>query len=1217
MPDLNILYIEDDPSQREALVSAACSRGFNVIKASSGEEGLAKFDRTTDVILCDLNLPGMDGLEVLRKVKENSPDTPCIVLTSHGSVSLAVQAIKQGATDFVLKPVDFDLIENTIRKAVETRELQRDLAHAKTSLHILSENIPDIVYSFDPTGNLLSLNPATESVLGYKPSEFIGRNVMTLIHPDDRERIKSSIEQSVREGDKSVRTIEFRMISKQGEVKHFEVNRRLVFEEGRVIRNDGVARDITERKKMEDELKQNALHLQEMVRELEKSKSQFEAVFDASPNVLLMVDREGVVFSVNQAVEDLFGIKAEDIVHRPFQNLLDRIKNCFEHPDKFLKQVSGEPLMFSREKSADWFELTKFGLKMLKPQERLVVALYTPIMGKGGDKLSKLWSIVDLTEVGKTTELLRTVVEASPIPFIISRLEDGKVIFVNEPLAELVGLTVEELVGQMTPDFYADPNDRKEVVRRIREDGYLRNHEVRIRKADGEVFWMIFNITTTEIFGEKAIIGGLYDINKRRKAEEALRESEECFRQLTENIHEVFWMTDLDKSQMLYVNPKYEEIWGRDCQSLYRKPDSWLDHVHAEDRAGVKSALPKQAKGQYDEEYRIVRPDGTIRWIRDTAFPIKDAEGKVHRLCGVTEDITERKLAEEAIATRLRYEKGLAGCSQALLEKGDTGESIDNALKHLLKAADVGRAYIFENFEDKTLGLCMRQTYEVCAPGVKSEIDNPLLQHAPYDYGFEEGRKALENGEHYGGITHDMPTALREVLQDQGTLSVILLPIWVDGKWFGFIGFDDVENERIWGEEEIRLLRTAAEMIGGYLARRKAVEALRVSEERFRNIVEKASDVIYSFDKNYELTYLSPRFEEYTGFPAEGFIGRSGLDLIQGDYKQKAEEWLSGEGEEGDTLSYEFQLRDKSGDMRWIISNETIIRDEEGDILEIIGISHDITEMKRVLEDLEKANQHLRDTQAQLVQSEKMASLGMLVAGIAHEINTPIGAVNSMHNTLVRAVNKLKNELEIVCDADGIDDAKVRENLKIIGEANRVIESGTERVTTIVRRLRSFARLDEAELKEADIHEGLEDTLTLIHHEIKHDIKVNRNYGEIPLIACYPGRLNQVFMNLLINARQAIKDKGEITITTYKRKDRVFIEIRDTGVGIPADKLDKVFDPGFTTKGVGVGTGLGLSICYQIIQDHHGEIQVKSEVGKGTTFTIILPTKLEPIVERN
>ncbi len=266
---------------------------------------------------------------------------------------------------------------------------------------------------------------------------------------------------------------------------------------------------------------------------------------------------------------------------------------------------------------------------------------------------------------------------------------------------------------------------------------------------------------------------------------------------------------------------------------------------------------------------------------------------------------------------------------------------------------------------------------------------------------------------------------------------------------------------------------------------------------------------------------------------------------------------------------------------------------------------------QEILVELERTNRELTETQGQLVQSEKMAALGNLVAGVAHEINTPVGAINSMHDTLVRAVDRLKEGLQNQFPRECRDNRLIQSALRVISDANRVIATGTERVTEIVRSLRSFARLDEAEMKEADLHEGINDTLTLIHHDLKNRINVVKDYGDIPQIVCWPSRLNQVFLNILVNAAQAIPDKGEITIRTFQKDGKVHVIIGDTGEGISEDNLKKVFDPGFTTKGVRVGTGLGLSICYQIVQDHRGEIHVESRVGEGTTFTIILPTDLD------
>jgi len=237
---------------------------------------------------------------------------------------------------------------------------------------------------------------------------------------------------------------------------------------------------------------------------------------------------------------------------------------------------------------------------------------------------------------------------------------------------------------------------------------------------------------------------------------------------------------------------------------------------------------------------------------------------------------------------------------------------------------------------------------------------------------------------------------------------------------------------------------------------------------------------------------------------------------------------------------------------------------------------------------------------SQLIQSEKMAALGLLVAGVAHEINTPMGAIHSNNDIMTRAVGKVRKLLEPAPDNE------VRRLLDILGEVCRNNEIATERIMKIVGSLKNFARLDEAERKKVNIHEGIESTLSLLRHQLKNRIRIVKSFGDIPETECYPNELNQVFMNILVNAAQAIKHRGEITVKTWREGDRVKIAISDTGVGIPPENLSKVFDPGFTTKGVGLGTGLGLSICYKIIQDHRGTIEAESSK-QGTTFTISIP----------
>ena len=265
-------------------------------------------------------------------------------------------------------------------------------------------------------------------------------------------------------------------------------------------------------------------------------------------------------------------------------------------------------------------------------------------------------------------------------------------------------------------------------------------------------------------------------------------------------------------------------------------------------------------------------------------------------------------------------------------------------------------------------------------------------------------------------------------------------------------------------------------------------------------------------------------------------------------------------------------------------------------------------EVRNYASRLEATNRELRDTQAALVQSEKMASLGALVAGVAHEINTPVGSINSNSDVMVRALDKLRTALQNT-PPEVKDNPDLKRTLEVLEGIGKVNKTACERIVKIVRSLRNFARLDEAERKMANLHEGLESTLTLVRHETKNRIEVVRNFGDIPEIECFPDQLNQVFMNVLVNAAHAIEGQGKITIATRSNAQSVILTFSDTGKGISPENLAKIFDPGFTTKGVGVGSGLGLAICYKIVKEHGGRIEVQSELGQGSTFTITLPVK--------
>lgn len=349
------------------------------------------------------------------------------------------------------------------------------------------------------------------------------------------------------------------------------------------------------------------------------------------------------------------------------------------------------------------------------------------------------------------------------------------------------------------------------------------------------------------------------------------------------------------------------------------------------------------------------------------------------------------------------------------------------------------------------------------------------------------------------------------------------------------------------------------------------------------------------------------------------FVGRGLPELI-------GEEWQGlcrfAGFELDDSWSAGDEVRHRPTDRWFVISSHDLRGDCEENELSRVIIFSDSTEQKSSREALEKAYALLQASQAQLVQQEKMSSIGQLAAGVAHEINNPMGFITSNLNTLRRYVDRLgefvgvqEKGLRGECSLEEVAAQKRRLKIEpIINDISALIgESleGSDRVRKIVADLKSFSRVDQAEIQLADLNECLATTLNIVWNELKYKATVIREFGDIPRIRCYPQQLNQVFVNLLVNAAQAIEQQGEIRVKTDAKDGSVVIVVGDSGCGIPPDIRNRIFEPFFTTKPVGQGTGLGLSISYDIVKKHGGTMTVESHEGKGTTFTITLPCETE------
>jgi two-component system, NtrC family, sensor kinase len=270
-----------------------------------------------------------------------------------------------------------------------------------------------------------------------------------------------------------------------------------------------------------------------------------------------------------------------------------------------------------------------------------------------------------------------------------------------------------------------------------------------------------------------------------------------------------------------------------------------------------------------------------------------------------------------------------------------------------------------------------------------------------------------------------------------------------------------------------------------------------------------------------------------------------------------------------------------------------------------------LEENRRYTADLESTLKELKRSQALRIQAEKVAALGRLVAGVAHEVNSPLGALSSAIDTFSRACLRI-GELWQPHDTTALTNnaRQVQRLISALEETFHVAQEACQRIDSLVKTMRRFANLDQSPCRLADVRDCIESTLALLNHELRGEIEVIRSFGETSEIKCYPTELNQLFTCLLMNSIEAISGPGQIHIESWQEADGVGVRIADTGRGIASEDLDRIFDPGFTTKGAGVGTGLGLPTCRSIVDKHHGKMSLESQLGNGTAVTIQLPLAL-------
>lgn len=647
-----------------------------------------------------------------------------------------------------------------------------------------------------------------------------------------------------------------------------------------------------------------------------------------------------------------------------------------------------------------------------------------------------------------------------------------------------------------------------------------------------------------------------------QKREGALRVSEERFRFLTESIREAFWVDDLDTGE-LYVSPAGAKIWGRPAEARDTSAQTWLESIHSDDVPGIRARYAETRRGEpHALEFRIVRPDGSERWIRSRAFPIFDNNGEVRRIAGVAEDVTSQKHAEHALQEAHRA----------------------------LEARAAKRT--------RELAQTVRELHEEEARRREAERSLRLpmfaVEHSPYAVAWTDldGRVVYVNqqacrllgysrGELVGMSIFDInPNATPEMFRsiedamlqpEGGTVELHyesrdgrVLPIEVAAY------FLDFEGERL-----------ACSFVQDISDRTAALHALRTSEERFRLATLATSDAIYDWDLHADTIWTSERHDALLGRPGKR-VAAWVLERIHPDDRERAVGTLAAALRNGESSwSAEYRMRLTSGRYHRFVSRASLVRDDAGRPIRMIGALNDVTEARRARESAKQA--------------DRLAFLATLGAGLAHELNSPLGSIR------MAAEHAMK--LEGRPDADALRH-----------ECLEDIVTGVARSAQIAQNVLRFARHEPTEKWASDPNRVVRSAVECFRsaaHASNANVELDLA-RDLPRIALSPICIEQGLVNLLQNAIEAGGPATRVRVRTRRADDEVRIEVNDDGPGIAGEVRERLLEPFFTTRGNAGGTGLGLSLVEIIAADHGGRIDFESTRGEGTTVSLCLPVELGP-----
>lgn len=645
------------------------------------------------------------------------------------------------------------------------------------------------------------------------------------------------------------------------------------------------------------------------------------------------------------------------------------------------------------------------------------------------------------------------------------------------------------------------------------------------------------------------------------------REGCECpLQEMADNIRDVFWVFDWQAQRVIYTSPAYEEIWGRSVRALYDRYEEWSESVHPEDRDFAERSFARavETDGGEPREYRIVRPDSSVRWVSDRAYPIRDEKGQVHRVVGIAEDITIHKRAEEALRESEEKFRNLAEQSPNMIFINQAGRVV-----YVNPKCEACMGYTKEEFCAADFDFL-----KLIAPEHRDRIMENFRCHMA-----GEEVPAMEYALHTKGGRRIEAILATRLIQYEGQTAIL-------GTVADITRYKQAEEElqRINDELERRVKERTAELEAEVDRRHRVELGLRESEEKYRTLVENSGHAIAAIDEAGAYLFVNQTTGDYFALDAQEMVGRTVWDFFPQEVADEHMDHIRSviRSGIGSTRTAPSQI---VGQPRWFSATVEPLQ-IDGKIEAAMVIARDVT-------DLVQAWKQLEAYREQMTRADRLASLGTMSAMVAHELTQPL--------TVLRL--SIENALEAVkTDGGG---SVVADDL---GQTMDEIVTMTE----IIERFRGFARASspghQCDVTFPEIAGHVVKLTAETAEQARVSVTVS-GLGELPRFSARPKDMEQLFFALIMNAIQAADGQADrtVTVTGETRDHAIELCFEDTCGGLAEDDVDQIFKPFFTTKGAAGGTGLGLCVVEHILDRYGGKIQLLNRPGEGVTFTVTLP----------